>query len=501
MNRTETHSFPRHYFENRAESPESSVRRHSRSVEPARSVSRSDSALLRFCPSIPSSMSIASWAGWRQKERREYRKNPSGAEKEAEEEKNAGWEDVYCNVKRMDQMYDATFCSWLKSEDNVLVTAMYLYRIANEYPLERIANALKWLVSGWRWESTSILVRQVTIDWRDEMGSFYGIELNIMVLHKNLKGDYRRAYLLRALTQDSAMQFTATLITAILATPPYVTCSVQRERFLRAFTQDWDFSRLSEFFMYLQSRANVDYKLKCIMLQETARREREILGIKLNRKKTKTADDNRVGSDKGKAASRSSLQALEEPTGAHNRHHRRTSSNNLTDIKRLRLTAPNAGEVPEEEKHVGSSASVSGITNPPLTPSPSTSSNSNSSRRSVTSSHLSSLAEHSLGNTNISSEFSHLHLSSTAAAAAGNINSPSSSTSPFSNVHAYSSHCHRHSIRRLSSSSGSTCSTTSSTSGSSCPANIEPDDQVDSSIKKRNTSVTTTSVAHSLAKE
>lgn len=71
----------------------------------------------------------------------------------------------------MDQLYDATFYSWLKSEDNVLVTAMYLHRIANEYSLDRVANALKWLVADWRWESTSILVRHVTVDWLDHSGN------------------------------------------------------------------------------------------------------------------------------------------------------------------------------------------------------------------------------------------------------------------------------------------------------------------------------------------
>jgi hypothetical protein len=70
----------------------------------------------------------------------------------------------------MDQCYDATFYAWLKSEENVLVTSIYLHRIANEYPLERIINALEWLTSDWRWESTSILVRHVTVDWCDEQG-------------------------------------------------------------------------------------------------------------------------------------------------------------------------------------------------------------------------------------------------------------------------------------------------------------------------------------------
>ena len=80
------------------------------------------------------------------------------------------WKDVYRNIKCMDQLYDASFYSWLKSEENVLVTAMYLHRIANEYPLVRIINALKWLISDWRLESISTLVRHVTVDWCDEAG-------------------------------------------------------------------------------------------------------------------------------------------------------------------------------------------------------------------------------------------------------------------------------------------------------------------------------------------
>lgn len=72
----------------------------------------------------------------------------------------------------MDQLYDASFYSWLKSEENVLVTAMYLHRIANEYPLVRIINALKWLISDWRLESISTLVRHVTVDWCDEAGKY-----------------------------------------------------------------------------------------------------------------------------------------------------------------------------------------------------------------------------------------------------------------------------------------------------------------------------------------
>lgn len=90
---------------------------------------------------------------------------------ESVQQETGDWRDVHRNIKRMDQLYDATFYSWLKSEDNVLVTAMYLHRIANEYSLDRVANALKWLVADWRWESTSILVRHVTVDWLDHSGN------------------------------------------------------------------------------------------------------------------------------------------------------------------------------------------------------------------------------------------------------------------------------------------------------------------------------------------
>ncbi|KAI9361426.1 hypothetical protein BD770DRAFT_383386 [Pilaira anomala] len=166
------------------------------------------------------------------------------------------WKDVYTNIKQMDQFYDATFYAWLKSEENVLVTSIYLHRIANEYPLERIINALEWLTADWRWESTSILVGHVTVDWCDD------------------KGDLKRAKLLRHLTQQWATHYTATLLSTILMSCPYSDCiNFKRERFLREFTKNWDFSKLSEFFMFLKSKANIDYKFKCIMLQEAARRD------------------------------------------------------------------------------------------------------------------------------------------------------------------------------------------------------------------------------------
>ncbi|CAO3669321.1 unnamed protein product [Rhizopus microsporus] len=330
------------------------------------------------------------------------------------------WKDVYRNIKCMDQLYDASFYSWLKSEENVLVTAMYLHRIANEYPLVRIINALKWLISDWRLESISTLVRYVTVDWCDEVG------------------DLRRAHLLRHLTNSWATQYTTTLITMVLSSAPYASAThLQRERFLRAFTKDWDFSKLSEFFMYLQSPANIDYKVKCVMLQEAARRERETLGAKLyHRKKQTEEEEEKLG------------EGETEIDDGNRRHHRRTSSNDVNDIKRLRLSTPDLDHVEGlQEANVDSSST----NNPHL------------HLRSVTSSPPPSITSSNSTNTNNTS--------------VGNNNSSNSSNS--------------------SSSSSSSSSSTSNGSSSITSGNNNNDNSTNTTTSATITNTNTTSISTS----
>jgi hypothetical protein len=254
-------------------------------------------------------------------------------------------------------------------------------------------------------------------------------ELSFLII----SGDLRRAHLLRHLTHSWATQYTATLITTILATPPYQTSTnQQRERFLRAFAQDWDFSKLSEFFMYLQSRANVDYKVKCVMLQEAARKERETLGAKLSKKRGATSSahipDYRksdislhhevevpssttgeevlsvISAEKMRSLDTSetnpkvsgldSVQAATDENTQTRRHHRRTSSNDVTDIKRLRLSTPNFDNANEESSGAsGLSSSTSSLVrlgNNATAASAQTSSNANNTRRAATPDHRSS---------------------------------------------------------------------------------------------------------------
>ncbi|ORE09208.1 hypothetical protein BCV72DRAFT_248268 [Rhizopus microsporus var. microsporus] len=295
------------------------------------------------------------------------------------------WKDVYRNIKCMDQLYDASFYSWLKSEENVLVTAMYLHRIANEYPLVRIINALKWLISDWRLESIS---------------------------------DLRRAHLLRHLTNSWATQYTTTLITMVLSSAPYASAThLQRERFLRAFTKDWDFSKLSEFFMYLQSPANIDYKVKCVMLQEAARRERETLGAKLyHRKKQTEEEEEKPG------------EGETEIDDGNRRHHRRTSSNDVNDIKRLRLSTPDLDHVEGlQEANVGSSSTnnphlhLRSVTSSPP-PSITSSNSTNTNNTNVGNNNSSSSGGGSGGGSSSNSSGSHSSSNDSSGITSGNIN-------------------------------------------------------------------------------
>ncbi|KAI9022872.1 hypothetical protein CLU79DRAFT_804256 [Phycomyces nitens] len=449
-------------------------------------------------------ISVAEWAGG--KKRTTRIKGTSGCfglVTQPPEEEEVSWRDVHRNIKCMDQLYDATFYSWLKSEDNVHVTAMYLHRIANEYPLSRIVNALKWLISDWRLESIS---------------------------------DLRRAHLLRHLTSSWATQYTTTLITMVLSVPPYLSASsVQRERFLRAFTQEWDFSKLSEFFMCLQSPTNIDYKVKCIMLQEAARREKETLVAKMNHSAITlninntspipTINSNNNNNSNSNSNSNINSNSNTEPaqntllpppppspspssSSSARRHHRRTSSNDVNDIKRLRLSNPpeldedptptptpvtntpttstRRSATPDHHHHhhhhlrCVTATSTSSSTSTNTTTTTSTSSALRASAPSSTSSHLHSAASTSAS---VSTDLSHLHLAPNSTAPSPTVADAFACHHP---CYPYNPTLQVHELhRRRSSSNASTCSTASTTAPTTVTTDDSQDDPDPSSLKKR----------------
>ncbi|KAJ1680093.1 hypothetical protein EV182_000696 [Spiromyces aspiralis] len=136
------------------------------------------------------------------------------------------WRDVGRNVAQMDTRYEATFRDWLQKEDNVSAIVNFLQRIANEYPLDRIINALQ--------------------------------------------GEVRRGILIRELTSDWSCSQIAQLITNL--SHHFWSHRQLQEIFLRTLVASWSFCRLSEFFSHVGTHLGLDYRVKVAMLQQAARR-------------------------------------------------------------------------------------------------------------------------------------------------------------------------------------------------------------------------------------
>ncbi|KAJ2830238.1 hypothetical protein IWW50_000400 [Coemansia erecta] len=206
----------------------------------------------------------------------------------AQKSTEPAWQDVGANVLRMDSLYDASFHDWLKCEDNVSIIASYLQRIANEYPMDRIINALRWLVSSWRVESTAVIVRHITAEWavspNAKPASSAPFRLDAPQASSQepdpvvLAGEARRGLLVRELTKDWSCQQIAQLVGMLSMT--FWSERTHLEAFLRTLVSDWDFCRLSSFFSYISSQLGLDYRVKVSMLQQAARRNASRLSLK-----------------------------------------------------------------------------------------------------------------------------------------------------------------------------------------------------------------------------
>jgi hypothetical protein len=72
------------------------------------------------------------------------------------------------NLKTMDKLFHANFHSFIRNEENVLVAARHLYRIAGEYELPQVVNGLRWLIDGWRLDNVAKLLKLITREWSPE---------------------------------------------------------------------------------------------------------------------------------------------------------------------------------------------------------------------------------------------------------------------------------------------------------------------------------------------
>ncbi|KAJ2789103.1 hypothetical protein H4R21_006830, partial [Coemansia helicoidea] len=158
--------------------------------------------------------------------------------------------------------------------------------------MDRIVNALRWLVSSWRVESTAVIVRHITADWAVSPNSSKAPPHGQFRLEPPppptlppdpamLAGEARRGLLVRELTKDWSCQQIAQLVGMLSLT--FWSERTYLEAFLRTLVSDWDFCRLSSFFSYISSQLGLDYRVKVSMLQQAARRNASRLSLKRTR--------------------------------------------------------------------------------------------------------------------------------------------------------------------------------------------------------------------------
>ncbi|KAJ1883600.1 hypothetical protein LPJ66_011014, partial [Kickxella alabastrina] len=265
------------------------------------------------------------------------------------------WQDVGANVLRMDSLYDASFHNWLKCEDNVTIIASYLQRIANEYPMDRIINALRWLVSSWRLESTVVIVRHITADWalpknppKPTASMPFRLDTHSASLQSDpavLSGEGRRGVLVRELTKDWSSQQIAQLVGMLALT--FWSERTHLEAFLRTLVSDWDFCRLSSFFSYVSGQLGLDYRMKVSMLQQAARRNASRLSVK----RARNGGPNTKKSADGSNDDDSSNKRMRQDTLVHDAEDAESSpvasamSSSLTEVSSEREIRPDSAAV------------------------------------------------------------------------------------------------------------------------------------------------------------
>ncbi|KAI8868418.1 hypothetical protein GQ42DRAFT_41504 [Ramicandelaber brevisporus] len=188
-------------------------------------------------------------------------------------------------LQAMDKQYDSGFYGWIKSEANVEAVSQYMGRIANEFPVDRIINTMRWLITNWRVESISLVIKRIVFGWTDvelQIKSGYyppdaipsrkddPIGFEAFSKQVIVDGDIRRAVFIRELTIGWEPHHIAQTLLHLSQLWP------TRERFgffIINLCEHWDFSRLSKFLQQLDNSLVIEHQTKLKLLQQTVRKD------------------------------------------------------------------------------------------------------------------------------------------------------------------------------------------------------------------------------------
>ncbi|KAJ2632965.1 hypothetical protein GGF44_003748 [Coemansia sp. RSA 1694] len=245
--------------------------------------------------------------------------------------------------------------------------------------MDRIINALRWLVSSWRVESTAVIVRHITADWAvpqappPKPASSAHFRLDpvpppppAVVDPSMLSGEARRGVLVRELTKDWTCQQIAQLVGMLALT--FWSERTYLEAFLRTLVSDWDFCRLSSFFSYISGQLGLDYRVKVTMLQDAARRNASRLSLK--RARNGAAKLSSAGTESAECDGNDSKRARIAPSPP--------SSSSSAAASSSSTAAVSAQQLPPSALHPSAQPATIAIINPSATTPSAPSSNSTS---------------------------------------------------------------------------------------------------------------------------
>lgn len=101
----------------------------------------------------------------------------SGALPGTESEKQ-NWEKQFrlvgpdWSLRRMDEIWNASFYEFVKDEENVECIARHLLSITKDYKVPEVANGLSWLVKGWSIENIAKLLRFIFQEWQPDRAAY-----------------------------------------------------------------------------------------------------------------------------------------------------------------------------------------------------------------------------------------------------------------------------------------------------------------------------------------
>ena len=171
------------------------------------------------------------------------------------------WKDVSCVIKSMDKLYDASFYSWVKSEDNIEMSVGHLKRVMVDYTAAQISQGIRWLIGDWTLGSITYLVKVMFIDDIWTLQSKSKKRKSICQESEQCPEFQERIQIIQTLVLGWNANFIAELISSLVSG-----WSIEQKRiFLRSFTFDWSFQQLSEVFIYIGSA--VEWATKVNMLK------------------------------------------------------------------------------------------------------------------------------------------------------------------------------------------------------------------------------------------